>query len=159
MEKSPAYDDVLRRLTALCAKSEHSQGEMQQKMRQWQVDEETQARVMQYLVERRFVDDERYARAFVRDKVVYNRWGRLKVNQALCAKGVGEETRRKVLAEVPEEDYQDQLRPLLQAKLRSLRDEEPYQRRAKLLRYALSRGFTMQQAIDCLDSLGQHDAD
>ena len=156
MERGLEYDGILRRLTALCAKSEHCQGELLRKMRQWDVDEETQARVMKYLVERRFVDDERYARAFVRDKVAYNHWGRLKVYQALRAKGVSEETCRQALAEVPDEEYQDQLRPLMQAKLRSLREEEPYQRRAKLLRYALSRGFTMQQAIDCLDSLGQN---
>ena len=70
-------------LAALCAQAEHCQWEMLEKMRRWEVPEETQARVMQRLVKERYVDDERYARAFVKDKIRYNKWGRRKVDQAL----------------------------------------------------------------------------
>ena len=74
------------KLAALCARGEHCQHDMLEKMRQWGVDEQEQASVMQRLVKERYVDDERYTRAFVHDKMTYNQWGRRKIEQALWLK-------------------------------------------------------------------------
>ena len=80
--------EAFQKLSALCARSEHCQQEMLEKMRQWGVDADEQAWVMQRLVEERYVDDERYARAFVHDKMQYNQWGRRKIEQALWLKHI-----------------------------------------------------------------------
>ncbi|MCR4919924.1 MAG: RecX family transcriptional regulator [Prevotella sp.] len=144
---------VLTRLTALCARRECCQGELLQKMRRWGVEEEVQARVMQYLTVHCFVDDERYARAFVTDKLLYNRWGRVKTDMALRAKGISEDIRRRVLAAVSDSDYTEQLRPLLERKARQLTGEAPYARRNKLLRFAVQRGYTIDQARSCIDRM------
>ena len=112
------FGSLLKRLTALCARSEHSSGEMAEKMRRWQVEPQLQAQLMQYLTEHGFVDDERYARAFVRDKLLYNHWGRAKTDMALRAKGVNEDIRRQALDDIADDDYTEQLRPLLQQKAR-----------------------------------------
>ena len=87
-DKQITEQQALSRLMALCARSEHSSGEMLQKMRLWGLDEEAQARVMERLTADRYVDDERFTRAFVNDKIRYNQWGRRKIEQALWAKGV-----------------------------------------------------------------------
>ena len=71
------------RLAALCAQAEHCEYEMQEKMRRWEIADDAQARVMQRLITERYVDDERFARAFANDKVKYNKWGRRKVEQAM----------------------------------------------------------------------------
>lgn len=84
------------RLTALCARSEHCQQEMLEKMRQWGVTDEEQAQVMARLVKEKYVDDSRYARAFVNDKVHYDRWGRRKVEQTLRQKHIDAEICREV---------------------------------------------------------------
>ena len=74
--KQKTENDAYLTLAALCAQAEHCQYEMLEKMRRWELQEEEQARVMQRLVSERYVDDERYARAFVKDKVRYNKWGK-----------------------------------------------------------------------------------
>ena len=61
------------KLSALCARSEHCAYEMTEKMRCWQMSEEEQAAVIERLVKERFIDDERYARAFAADKIKYNK--------------------------------------------------------------------------------------
>lgn len=66
--------DALLRLTSLCARGEHCAHEMREKMRRWELTDDEQARVMEYLTDRKFVDDERYARAFVADKIKYGKW-------------------------------------------------------------------------------------
>ena len=73
---------------------------MEDKMRKWGMAPDAQARVMEYLTKNKFVDDERYARAFALDKIRYNKWGRRKVEQALWAKRIDEPTRQLVLGEI-----------------------------------------------------------
>lgn len=140
-----------QKLAALCARGEHCQHDMTEKMRLWGIDDETQARVMQRLTSERYVDDERFARAFVSDKVRYNRWGRRKVEQALWAKHIDEHTAKAVLDEVDDEEYTAALAPLLKQKRRSTRAASEYELTMKLIKFALSRGFTMDIIKRCIE--------
>ena len=138
-------------LAALCAQAEHCQWEMLEKMRRWEVPEETQARVMQRLVKERYVDDERYAQAFVKDKIRYNKWGRRKVDQALWQKHIDEDIRKRVLDEVDDDEYLSVLRPLLKQKRKSTKANSDYEVNQKLMRFALGRGFTFDIVRQCID--------
>lgn len=149
--KEMTENDALLRLTALCSQAEHCSYEMTEKMRRWGMDEEAQARVLEYLINHKFVDDGRYARAFVRDKIRYNKWGRRKVEQAMWAKRIDEATRRQALDDVPDEDYLAVLRPLLKARARSIKAADSYEKNRKLVRFALSRGFDYGLIRQCID--------
>lgn len=138
-------------LAQLCARSEHCQHDMLEKMRRWEMPDEAQARVMQRLISEHYVDDERYARAFVRDKILYNKWGRRKVEQALWQKRIDDDIRQRVLNEVDDEEYAGVLRPLLKQKRRTLKAASDYELNQKLVRFALSRGFTYDIIHKCLD--------
>ena len=138
-------------LAALCAQAEHCQWEMLEKMRRWEVPEETQALVMQRLEKERYVDDERYARAFVKDKIRYNKWGRRKVDQALWQKHIDEDIRKRVLDEVDDEEYLGVLRPLLKQKRKSTKANSDYELNQKLMRFAMGRGFTFDIIRQCID--------
>jgi regulatory protein len=138
-------------LAALCAQAEHCQWEMLEKMRRWEVPEEAQARVMQRLVKERYVDDERYAQAFVKDKIRYNKWGRRKVDQALWQKHIDEDIRKRVLDEVDDDEYLKVLRPLLKQKRKSTKANSDYEVNQKLMRFALGRGFTFDIIRQCID--------
>ncbi len=138
-------------LAALCAQAEHCQWEMLEKMRLWEVPEEAQARVMQRLVKERYVDDERYARAFVKDKIRYNKWGRRKVDQALWQKHIDEDIRKRVLDEVDDDEYLKVLRPLLKQKRKSTKANSDYELNQKLMRFAMGRGFTFDIIRQCID--------
>ena len=137
-------------LAQLCARSEHCQHELTEKMRRWGMSDEAQARVMARLVGERYVDDERYARAFVRDKIRYNKWGRRKVEQGLWAKHIDDDIRERVLGEVGDDEYLSVLRPLLQQKQRSVKADSDYELNQKLVKFALSRGFTYNIIRQCI---------
>lgn len=137
-------------LAQLCARSEHCQHELTEKMRRWDMSDEAQARVMARLVSERYVDDERYARAFVRDKIRYNKWGRRKVEQALWAKHIDDDIRERVLGEIGDDEYLSVLRPLLQQKRRSVKADSDYELNQKLVKFALSRGFTYDIIRQCI---------
>ena len=149
-KKEISEQSALQRLAALCSRGEHSSGEMLEKMRRWGLSEEAQARIMERLLRDRYVDDERFAHAFVNDKVKYNKWGRRKIEQALWQKGVDEEIRRRVLDEVEEEDFLTELRDLLKAKSHSINAKNDYERNMKLMRFALGRGYSYDQIRRCI---------
>ena len=149
--KQKTEQEAYLTLAALCAQAEHCQWEMLEKMRRWEMSEEQQAHVMQRLTEERYVDDERYARAFVKDKVRYNKWGRRKVEQALWQKHIAEDIRQRILDEVEDEEYLRVLRPLLQQKRKSTKAGSDYELNQKLVRFALGRGFTYDIIRQCID--------
>ena len=138
-------------LTALCAQAEHCQHEMLEKMRRWELPEDAQARVMAKLIKERYVDDERYARAFVNDKIRYNKWGRRKVEQALWLKRIDEDIRKAVLDEVDDDEYLSVLRPLLKQKRKTPKGKNDYEVNQKLMRFAMGRGFTFDIIRQCID--------
>lgn len=150
MKKQISEADAKSRLAALCAKSEHCCGEMLEKMRQWELAEDAQARIMQYLTEHKFVDDERYTRAMAIDKVRYNKWGRKKIEQALWMKHVNHDIIKTVLDEISDNEYLDVLRPMLKAKRKSVKGNSEYEVTQKLVRFAMSRGFDYRLIRECL---------
>lgn len=151
IKKEMTGQQAYLKLTALCARSEHCQQEMLDKMRQWGVSEEERAQVMQRLVNERYVDDERFTRAFVNDKIRYNKWGRRKVEQALWMKRIDEHIARAILDEVNDEEYTATLTPMLKQKRRTTKANSDYELNMKLIKFALSRGFTMDIIKQCLD--------
>lgn len=149
--KQKSENDAYLTLAAICAQAEHCQWEMLEKMRRWELPEDAQARVMKRLVKERYVDDERFARAFVMDKIRYNKWGRRKVEQALWQKRIDEDIRKCVLDEVDDEEYLKVLQPLLKQKRMSTKAQSDYELNQKLIRFALGRGFTFDIIRQCLD--------
>ena len=156
MKKEMTEQEAYLQLAALCAQAEHCQQEMRDKMRRWELDETVQNRIIDRLIKERYVDDERYARAFVKDKIRYNKWGRRKVQQALWMKRIDADIQQRVLDEIDEKEYLDILRPLLKQKRKSIKAESDYELNQKLLRFALSRGFGFDIIRQCLD-VGEED--
>ena len=151
-KKKPITEqEALQKLSALCARAEHSSGEMLEKMRRWQLPDDARERVLDRLIDEKFVDDERFARLFVREKIRFDRWGRRKIEQALYQKGVASDISRRVLNEVDDEAYVAELKKLIAAKRRSVQAESDYEMRAKLTKYALGRGFDYNVIRQCID--------
>lgn len=147
-------EDALRRLAALCAKGEHCTGELDDKMRRWGLDEAARCRVLDYLISRQFVDDSRFCRSFVTDKIRFEHWGRRKIEQALWQKHVAKEISAPILDAIPDEEYMEQLRPLLKAKWPSVKGGSDYERSMKLIKWAMSRGFSLEQIRKAIDEMG-----
>lgn len=161
MKKEMNEQEAYLQLAALCAQAEHCEQEMRDKMKRWELDETVQNRVINRLTEERYIDNERYARAFVKDKIRYNKWGRRKVQQALWMKRIDTDIQQRVLDEIDEKVYLDVLRPLLKQKRKSIKAENDYELNQKLVRFALSRGFTFDIIRQCLnvDEIDEYEED
>ena len=146
MKKELTEEQLFNRLSALCARAEHCSQEMAAKMRLWQVPDDVQQRVIERLTKERYIDDGRYAHAYVHDKVRYARWGRRKIEQALYMKRIPDDAIAAALGEVDQSEYIEILRPMLQAKAKSIKADSQYELEMKLMRFAAGRGFSVEEA-------------
>ena len=151
MRKEMTEQEAYLQLATLCAQAEHCEQEMRDKMKRWEIDETAQNRIIDRLVKERYIDNERYARAFVKDKIRYNKWGRRKVQQALWMKRIDNDIQQRVLDEIDDKEYLDVLRPLLKQKRKSTKAANDYELNQKLVRFALGRGFTFDIIRQCLE--------
>lgn len=145
-------EKALIRCEELCARAERCEHELREKMRAWRIDTRDIDAIINSLVTRRFLDDCRYARAFVRDKYRFARWGRRKIAMALKQKRIDSDTIDEALEEINQEEYTAVLRSLLKAKAAHMERPLSYEDRMKLFRFAVARGFETQLISSMLKS-------
>lgn len=144
-------EKALQRLAAMCSRGEHSSGEMDRKMREWRLSERERRRVLNQLIDGKYIDDERFCRAFVQDKIEFNLWGRRKIEAALRQKGVGSDIYAPILDGVDKGVYAEKLSQLIAEKRRTMPQGDGREATMRLVRFALSRGFTYDIIKQCLN--------
>lgn len=143
-------DEVLYKLAARCSVSEQCLSDIETKLAKYDLTEEEKTRIVRHLVEEKYVDDRRYAEAFVRDKYRFNKWGRIKIAQGLRMKGIDSETISTSMEAIDEAEYLDILRDLIKAKRKSTRGKNDYEINGKLVRFATGRGFEYAAIRQCM---------
>lgn len=148
-DKTPgqAFASLMR----LCAKAERSSGDALRLMRGWGIADADARRVLERLIADRFIDDRRYAEAFVREKMNLSGWGRYKIGASLRAKGIPQALVAEAMAQTDGTDMGERLTEILLRRMRTLKAATPFDARAKLMRYALSQGYDYETARDCVE--------
>ncbi|MBO5830770.1 MAG: RecX family transcriptional regulator [Alistipes sp.] len=156
--KSKTAEQALRSLMRLCARSEKSSGDALRLMHTWQVPQAERQGVLDRLISDRFIDDSRYAEAYVREKSRMSGWGARKIAMQLRQKGVGREVISEALRQLDGDDELPRLVEKLRRKMRTTKYSSEYELRGKLLRYALSLGFDYDMAMRAVEeSLAEQD--
>ena len=147
-------EDALVRLERMCVRAEHCTAEMRQKLRQWGISDSDADSVVCSLVDRRFVDDARYAAAFVRDRYRFARYGRVKIGIALKTKHISPDIIAEAMEEIDSETYLDILRSVISAKAKSLPRPLSMEDRNRIFRHAISRGYESALVSKIIKELG-----
>lgn len=149
--KSP--EQALAALMRLCARTEKCSGDARRLMRGWGLAEADAERVMERLCRERFIDDDRYAGAFVREKLRLSGWGVYKIRAALQRKGIDRATIDGALRQADASQMAGRLAERLARKARSLRQAAPGELKTKLIRYGLSLGYDCETVLDQVAAL------
>lgn len=110
-------------------------------------------RIIARLLKERFIDESRYTRFFVNDKLRFNKWGRVKIGYELYKKNIPSPIREESLAAIDEGEYRSILLDLLKSKKKSTKGKDERDLFNKLLRFASGRGFESRITLDCLSQL------
>lgn len=145
---------VLERLQRQCSKAEYCSSDVRRKaLKAMEGDSEAASRIVEALVRERFVDDGRYAAAFSREKSSLQGWGAVKIRFMLRSKGIPDEIISAALEEIDPGKAERKLDKLVSDKARLL-DGDP-QKRLKLLKFALGRGYSYDEVEKAIDRLAQ----
>lgn len=137
--------EALTKLQRYCAYQDRCHKEVRSKLLDLGIYGDTLEEIMAELVTENFLNEERFARSFVRGKFRIKNWGRIRILQELRTRHISDYCTRKGLEEIDPEDYEQALINLLQQKYDALHSEKDvFKRKHKTAQYAIRRGFESQ---------------
>jgi regulatory protein len=147
MEGDINYRQALTKAMAMCGQSERCRFDIEMKLRQWELSDEEISKAIEYLIEERFLNEERFVRFYVNDKLRFNKWGKVKLSFMLRQKQIPENIIREALSQINDDLYTKTLHDLLMPKVKSIKGASDYERKGKLAVFAQSHGFEAELAF------------
>lgn len=142
---------ALSRMMRICSRKEYCTFDIKQKLYRLNLSSEESERIITELQKHKFIDDVRYTRSYINDKISFSKWGLVKIRYSLKLKQIPHNIMNEVLEEIEPELLTDQLLPIIKQKMESVKANSEYEKRNKVIRFALSRGFEMTDIIKCID--------
>lgn len=154
MERKPKYTllEAKQKIEAFCAYQERCDQEIRKKLQSWNLYTEDIDIIISDLIANNFLNEERFAEAYVSGKFRIKKWGRIKIKQHLKQKGISEYSINKAIEQILEEEYMETLKELYLTKLKSISKGNHLERRAKIQRYLVGKGYEHSLIISTLDN-------
>lgn len=146
-------EQAIQKLKHYCSYQERSHYEVQQKLWDLGVRRAEHDEIISTLIEEDYLNEERFAKAFVGGKFRMKDWGRKKIYYGLKEKQVSEYNIKKAMKEIDEEDYIKTLRELVEKKYASLKGEQYLVRKKKTIDFLLQRGFENDLVLNVLSQI------
>ena len=134
-------DQVLDKIAKYCAYQERCVKDVRDKMKTYDISQEDREKILDYLLDNRFVNDERFAKSFVRGKINQSGWGMNKIRFHLVQKGIAKEIIDEALQQTDEEVYRQRLIDILKTKAKTVKADSDFEKKRKLAAYAMQKGF------------------
>ena len=144
---------ALKRMASYCSRAERSEFDVRRKLVALQLSEEEINNIIAKLKKERFLDEERFCRSFINDKIRFNKWGETKIRYELRKRNIPESVFGLILRELSGDTFLPQLMQILSVKAQSLKDKSDFDKRNKLIRFALGRGYPMDMVIKSVNKL------
>lgn len=139
--KSYTVKEATIKLMQYCAYRDRSQKEVQEKLREMRMIPEACEQITIKLMEEDFLNEERFARSFVRGKFRIKKWGRIKIKQELKSRQISSPIIKIALTEIDDKEYYKTLLELSEKKSLLIREKDPFKKRKKLGSYLLQKGY------------------
>jgi Uncharacterized protein conserved in bacteria len=140
-------EQALHRLAAYCSRAERCMFDLRKKMDGWELPLSEQNEIIDRLKKENFLNEERFCRAFVKDKLRLNAWGARKIKYELQKKQIKASLIESALQNIDNKENKERLKLLLEQKKRTIRGKDEYDVQQKLIRFALGRGFSLEDIL------------
>ncbi len=148
--------EALQKAARYCSTAEHCISEVSDKLKSWGISDDSSQKIIEYLIKEKFIDETRYCESFIHDKIRYNKWGRLKIEQALWQKRISSDIIKSSLNKISTEEteeYDHILVDIINTRKKTIKATDNYQLKNKLIRFGISRGFEMEKVISVVDKI------
>jgi regulatory protein len=153
MAESILFKTALNKAMAQCSRREYCIRDIEVKLNEWGLNESDCQKITGILIKENFLNEERYASAFARDKFKYNKWGRIKITAHLRAKNIPAEKIKNALDTIDNDLYKKSLNDIISSHRKTIKAKNQYDLNAKLLRYGASKGFESSLLYDILNDI------
>ena len=150
MPKKLSPEEALHRVAALCSTGEQCVFDIREKLIRWEISPNDTEQIIEKLIQGKFIDESRYCKSFVNDKFRFNKWGKIKIAYALRHKNIPPQEIESAINNIDEDKYRETLQEIISIKRKSIKDKSPESLKAKLFRFAASRGFETGYINQCL---------
>ena len=133
--------EAYAKMAQLCSRSEQCSADIRKKMVAYEIMDELVEEIITKLRKEKFLDDERYVKAYISDKFRLNKWGKIKMRYYLKANGLQDNIIEKALQEIKEEQYTKVLISTLKEKAKTIKSGDKFEKMGQIIRFAQSRGF------------------
>ncbi|SIT24439.1 regulatory protein RecX [Chryseobacterium gambrini] len=147
-KKSFTFDEIKLKLVNYCVYQDRCHAEVEQKMREFLLIDEAKEEIMLYLMKENYLNEERFARSYIRGKFYIKHWGKTKIKIHLKQKQISDKLISICFDEIHEDDYEKTIRKIYQDYYDKQSGLKEYQRKAKTIKYLISRGFEYEKIID-----------
>lgn len=124
-----------------CAYQERSQQQVRDKLYDYGLHAEDVEEIISELITENFINEERFARAFIGGKFRSKKWGKRKILQQLYPHNLSKYCIQKGMEEIEEDDYRQTLQEQAEKKRQQIKDRSSYIVQGKLKQYLIGRGF------------------
>lgn len=150
---------ALAKIAAYCSKAERAESDVRRKLSMWELDAESVEQIIARLKKENYLNEERFCRCFIKDKLLLNKWGKVKIVFELRKKQITEQSISRCFEEFETDDFEELLLSVLKSKLRTVKAKNDYDKKNKLIRFALGRGYSYEQIQRCLPKILNTDCD
>ena len=150
MKSKITFLEAKKKLEAICAYQEKCQFDIEVKLTGWMFDEEQKNQLIAHLITHNFINEERYAEAFVNDKYKIKKWGKQKIIAHLKQKRISSYSSNKALKNIDLELYYNNLLNISQKKWSELKmkKDDVWILRNKLMNHLASKGYENDLIFD-----------
>ena len=151
-KQQPSFLEAKHKLEAYCAYQERCMQEIEQKLFDWGFYGEQQDNLIADLISNNFLNEERFASAYVSGKIRIKKWGRVKIKINLKQKKISDYSLKKAFKEIDEDEYLENLNYLTEKKFNQVKGKNKWDKRAKMQRYLLSKGYENSLVYEALSA-------
>lgn len=136
-----SFLEAKQKIEAYCAYQERCDFEVRQKLFSWNLNLEDVDALISDLITHNFLNEERFAEAYVSGKFRIKRWGRVKIRQQLKLKKISAYSINKGMSVIDDDEYIKTAKELIESKSRLIKSKNQWDKINKLKRYLSSKGY------------------
>jgi len=151
--KTYTLEEAKKKLEHYCAYQERSHFQVEKKLREMRMIPEAVDLIILHLINENFLNEERFANAYVRGKFYYKDWGKNKIRQGLKQHFIHQKLIEKSLQQIDIEDYNRTIKKLITKKISDYKTKKAYELKQKITGFLLQKGYAYSEFSNLLNEM------
>ncbi|QIG90934.1 RecX family transcriptional regulator [Chryseobacterium sp. POL2] len=133
-----------------CVYQDRCHYEVEQKIRDFLLIPEAKDEILLYLIQERYLDEERFVRSYIRGKFYMKHWGRYKIQLNLKQKQISEKLISRCWDEIDDNDYKKTIRSFIEKQQDNIKETNTFKKKNKIIKFLISKGFEYEVILDVM---------